>query len=84
VSPLTAVTSFKCLICDSLLAAYDLGAPAKLLQAIYDEEQKMQRPVDLGNKETSIEDVSLSDITKENWQTFLGQERCAYSMLTSA
>jgi hypothetical protein len=84
VSPLTAVTSFKCLICDSLLAAYDLGAPAKLLQAIYNEEQKMQRPVDLGNKETTIENVNVSDITKENWQTFLGKDRCAYSMLTSA
>jgi hypothetical protein len=83
VSPLTAVTSFKCLICDSLLAAYDLGAPAKLLQAIYNEEQKMQRPVDLGNKETTIENVNVSDITKENWQTFLGKDRCAYSMLTS-
>jgi Questin oxidase-like len=59
----------------SLLAAYDLGASAKVLQAIYDEDVKIQRNIDLGDKDTTIGEIELENLTLENWTTFLGEEK---------
>jgi hypothetical protein len=59
----------------SLLAAYDLGAPAKILQAIYDEDTKMQRHIDLGENDTTIGEIELDNVTLENWTTFLGKQK---------
>jgi hypothetical protein len=58
----------------SLLAAYDLGAPAALLQAIYDTERQIQKPID-GEKDTPSERVKIApdDFTK-----YVGQERCVW------
>ena len=68
-----------CPICSSfiisLLAAYDLGAPAKILQAIYDEDKKMQRHIDLGETDTTIGEIELDNVTLENWTTFLGEQK---------
>jgi hypothetical protein len=54
----------------SILAAYDLGAPAKVLQAIYDTEAKILRPID------SVEKKALENLTQQNWTNYLGQEMC--------
>ncbi|KIJ41069.1 hypothetical protein M422DRAFT_780499 [Sphaerobolus stellatus SS14] len=58
-----------------LLAAYDLGAPLKLMQAIYDDEAKVQQPI---QPEASNTAPRAGDITKDNWQKWLGNAR-AYS-----
>lgn len=63
------------LICSSLLAAYDLGAPPAVLQAIYEEEEKVQSPINLVNrkeKKTAPPEVTISDV---NWTEYVGQEK---------
>lgn len=56
----------------SLLAAYDLGAPAALLQAIYDTESHIQKPIDDEN-DAPLEQVK---ITPDDFTKYIGQERC--------
>ncbi|KAK2465579.1 hypothetical protein APHAL10511_002471 [Amanita phalloides] len=51
-----------------LFAAYDLGASPSLLQKIYDEEAKSQRPIFLEEKDKDVV------ITKENWKQCLGDQ----------
>ena len=58
----------------SLLAAYDLGAPAVLLQAIYDTERQILKPVD-GETDVPSEHVK---IVPDNFAKHLGQVRCVY------
>ncbi|KAH7891027.1 hypothetical protein F5I97DRAFT_1934109 [Phlebopus sp. FC_14] len=62
-----------------LLASYDLGAPAQVLQAIYSAEDCSQRPINLeGEKEdTAGYQVHLDQvkITPDNFGQYLGQER---------
>lgn len=58
----------------SLLAAYDLGASAKLLQAINDDSTdgvNTQRPINLDEPEAP------GTITEMNWTEHLEQEKCA-------
>lgn len=51
----------------SLLAAYDLGAPAKLLQAIFDAEKSDLDPIHLADrKEKKVEEQRV-DMNKTNW-----------------
>ncbi|KIJ41070.1 hypothetical protein M422DRAFT_780500 [Sphaerobolus stellatus SS14] len=59
-----------------LLAAYDLGAPVELIQAIYDDEAKDQRPIDL-NVNGVIPDGSpkAGDIRDQTWTNWLGDQK---------
>lgn len=59
----------------SLLAAYDLGAPAKLLQAIYDNEAKDLDPIHMADRATKLVEEQHVDITLRNWTEFLGQHK---------
>lgn len=59
----------------SLLAAYDLGAPAKLLQAIYDNEAKDLDPIHMADRTTKLVEEQHVDITLRNWTEFLGQHK---------
>ncbi|KAI0075061.1 hypothetical protein K474DRAFT_1647047 [Panus rudis PR-1116 ss-1] len=53
-----------------ILAAYDLGAPAKLLQTIYDEEKKALRPIRPDGSDTT----KAEPINRENWTQYLGPQ----------
>ncbi|TFK41518.1 hypothetical protein BDQ12DRAFT_645990 [Crucibulum laeve] len=55
-----------------LLAAYDLGASPSLLQQIYDEEERIQRPIYLDDAGQSI------SITEEIWTQYI-QNPSAYA-----
>lgn len=57
----------------SILAAYDLGATAGMLQKIYDEEAAVQRPIYLDDSKNK--DIV---ITTENWTQFVGNIKCVY------
>jgi len=58
------------------LAAYDLGAPASLIQKIYDEEAKLQRPIDLKENGVVPEGVvKPGQINDENWTNWLGDQK---------
>jgi hypothetical protein len=61
----TSLISFR------LLAAYDLGAPPKILQAIYNKDVKSRRPIDI------VEKKELEPVTVQNWINFLGKEKSA-------
>jgi hypothetical protein len=52
-----------------LIAAYDLGASPGLLQKIYDEEAKGQRPIFVEEKDKDIL------ITTDNWKKHLGDQQ---------
>lgn len=53
----------------SLLAAYDLGASATLLQKIYENEAKIQRPILLSDTDKQIV------ITADNWTQYIGNRK---------
>ena len=53
----------------SLLAVYDLGASAGLLQKIYADEAISQRPIILEPKDESIV------VSKDNWIQYLENQR---------
>jgi len=55
-----------------ILAAYDLGASADLLKAIYDEEAKKQRPI-LLDRDESV--VIPGEIDRNNWKKYLGNNK---------
>ncbi|CAL1713313.1 unnamed protein product [Somion occarium] len=55
-----------------LLAAYDLGAPAKLLEAIYDEGKKGLNPL-RPDASTTKEPYTVT-ITRGNWTQYLGTD----------
>ncbi|KAJ6610728.1 hypothetical protein B0H10DRAFT_1811114 [Mycena sp. CBHHK59/15] len=52
-----------------LLAAHDLGAPASLLQAIFDNEVGMQQPL----RKVDFSDESAEHLTATNWTTRIGK-----------
>ena len=54
-----------------LLAVHDLGAPAKVLQAIYNKDVKILRPIDI------VEINQLEHLNENNWTNFLGQQKSA-------
>ena len=56
-----------------MLAAYDLGASAKLLQDIYDEEKGSLKPLHYENTAPKKEPHTVT-ITKANWTEYLGTE----------
>ena len=65
--------SFRVII--SILAAYDLAAPAKVLQAIYDEEAKILSPINLvDRKERIVQNLDIT-VTGDNWTEFVGPEK---------
>ncbi|KAF8141344.1 hypothetical protein EV363DRAFT_1247962 [Boletus edulis] len=61
-----------------LLAAYDLGAPATVLQAIYDTKCQIQKPID-GENDTPLEQVK---ITPDNFTKYVGDRRYYHAFLT--
>ena len=63
-------------ICSSLLAAYDFGASAKQLEAIYDAEQKELNDIHTIDRRNNIIEEQKMAITGENWTEFLGQDKC--------
>ncbi|KAJ3838578.1 hypothetical protein F5878DRAFT_661065 [Lentinula raphanica] len=52
-----------------ILAAYDLGATPALLQKIYDEEARIQRPIILEEVDKEMK------ITEDNWTQYLGNQQ---------
>lgn len=60
------------------MAAYDLGASAKLVQAINDDSGdsvSRQRPIDLDKPKAT------GPITEKNWTEHLEQEKCVLAVL---
>lgn len=60
----------------SILAAYDLGASESQLEAIYEREEKDQRPIhpnDFEDKEEpKLPDVG--EVNESNWTAWLGRQ----------
>jgi hypothetical protein len=52
-----------------------MGGPASLLQAVYNEENRIQRPVDLEKASGDI-----VKITENNWTHHLGKPECEVSI----
>ncbi|EIW75301.1 hypothetical protein CONPUDRAFT_159426 [Coniophora puteana RWD-64-598 SS2] len=63
-----------------ILAAYDLGATGKLMQAIFDTEQETQRPRELPVSKGK-EAKAPEKITPQNFSQFLGKEEYYTSYL---
>ncbi|KIJ21192.1 hypothetical protein PAXINDRAFT_165928 [Paxillus involutus ATCC 200175] len=63
-----------------LLAAYDIGAPAAVLQAIYDAENAGQRPIDVEEPEGAPPDQVK--ITPDNLREHVGEGRYYPALLT--
>jgi hypothetical protein len=59
----------------SLLSAYDMGAPAKVLQAIYDSAAAPLNPLGFGLGKNEV-----VQIDENNWFDYLGDEKCAPSI----
>lgn len=59
----------------SILAAYDLGASAKQLQAIYDSELNGLSPIHLADRKAGTVQVQDVEITGDNWREHLGEEK---------
>lgn len=59
----------------SLLAAYDLGAPEHLLQAIYDDEKNNLSPLHLADRKTGAVEVQKVTVNAQNWTQYLGEEK---------
>ncbi|KZT11996.1 uncharacterized protein LAESUDRAFT_641939 [Laetiporus sulphureus 93-53] len=58
-----------------LLAAYDLGAPPKLLEAICDAEKGSLSPLHLANRKEGFVEEQHITLTSHNWTEYLGQEK---------
>ncbi|EKM49645.1 uncharacterized protein PHACADRAFT_265208 [Phanerochaete carnosa HHB-10118-sp] len=65
-----------------LLAAYDFGATAKQLQAIYDADKDGLDPIHLADRATKTVEEQHVTIIAENWTEYLGQEKYYASLLT--
>lgn len=59
----------------SILAAYDLGASAQHLQAIYDTDKDGLDPIHLANRKTKAVEEQHVDMTPANWHKYLGVEK---------
>lgn len=62
------------------MALYDLGAPAKVIQAVWDCETKdaVLDPLD------SVDKSTLEPLTEKNWTNFLGDLKYVTAMTISA
>ena len=58
-----------------MLAAYDLGAPSKLLQAIFDAEKDGLDSIHLADRKANVVEEQNVDINKTNWQQYVGEEK---------
>lgn len=58
-----------------LLAAYDLGAPPALLQAIYDAEKSGLSPIHLADRKQGVVKEQPITFTAQSWTEYLGQEK---------
>ncbi|KAI0801750.1 hypothetical protein BC629DRAFT_1581168 [Irpex lacteus] len=58
-----------------ILAAYDLGASAKQLQAIYDCTKDSLDDINLADRKSKTIEKQRVEITSKNWPEFLGQEK---------
>ncbi|PCH40152.1 hypothetical protein WOLCODRAFT_136691 [Wolfiporia cocos MD-104 SS10] len=58
-----------------LLAAYDLGAPAQLLQDIYEKEKRRLSPIHLTDRKKGIVEEQPVVLTSQNYVQYLGQEK---------
>ncbi|KAJ3523135.1 hypothetical protein NM688_g8777 [Phlebia brevispora] len=58
-----------------LLAAYDFGASAAQLQAIYDTEKDGLDPLHLADRKTKAVEEQIVTITSTNWTDYLGEEK---------
>lgn len=56
------------------MSLYDLGAPAKVLQDMYDLEAKVQSPIHLVDRQNQTVASLELVITKENWTEHIGHE----------
>lgn len=59
----------------SLLAAYDLGAPSSLIQAIYDEEKHGLNSVFTADRPNKTVERQNLHIGVDTWTHYLGQEK---------
>ena len=61
---------------ESILAIYDLGAPADVIQEHYEREAKTLSPIRLVDRANGVvaEKIDLV-ITRENWTEHLGAEK---------
>ena len=59
------------------MAAYDLGATAKQLQAIYDAENGDLDDINLTPRNANAAVKEHLDLTVTNWTEFLGEEKYA-------
>jgi hypothetical protein len=55
-----------------ILAAYDFGASAELLKAMYANGEWMQRPIMLDQADGVIQP---GEITTDNWRKYLGEQK---------
>lgn len=61
---------------NSVLAAYDLGAPAQVIKAIYNDEAKVQRPIDLKLDGVTVESSpNPGEVKDDNWTRWLGDQK---------
>jgi len=67
-----------------ILAAYDLGASKELLEAVWKEEEKMQRPILLeGVKDDDVKGgvTPVGEIKEGNWREYLGEQKSYAALL---
>ena len=66
---------------NSVLAAYDLGAPAQVIKAIYNDEAKVQRPIDLKLDGVTVESSpNPGEVKDDNWTRWLGDQKWVCSL----
>ncbi|OCH91869.1 P-loop containing nucleoside triphosphate hydrolase protein [Obba rivulosa] len=58
-----------------ILAVYDFGASSKLLQAIYDDEARVQNDIYTVDKKSGVVEQQNVQFTTQNWTEYLGQDR---------
>lgn len=61
-----------------MLAAYDLGAPANQLEAIYNLEQKELEDINTADRKTKLVEKQDVNINIQNWTEYLGQDKCVF------
>ena len=57
------------------MAAFDFGAPAALLQKIYDNEARDQSDMYAFERKEGKKEAVTEVIVSQNWTSFLGDER---------
>ena len=59
----------------SILAAYDLGASASQLEAIYKREEDDLDPIHLADRKARVVEEQHVKIAQINWTEYVGQEK---------